>query len=117
MGTALVVWLLVVVIASAAWEVRRMFLADADVTSSAWQERHRLLREQLEHHPSSKRQEQFEHRLAQAALHAKEHHLPPEEFLDAATACEVRVWQQQQTLAQDQTYNDYQQRVRHTAND
>jgi hypothetical protein len=126
MGTVLVVWLLLVVIASAAWEMRRVVLAQTDVTSKAWQERHTLLRKQLEHHPASNHpasnypasnhpasniHDQFNRRLAQAAAYAHKHNTPPEHFLDATTAREVRIWQQQQTLAEAQTRQDMQQRV------
>lgn len=133
MGTALVVWLLVVAVASAGWEVRRIFLAHSDVTSSAWQERHILLRKQLEHYPTSNYptsnypksnyptsnypesniHDQFNRRLAQAAAYAHKHNVPPEHFLDATTAREVRIWQQQQTLAETQTHQDMQQRIHH----
>lgn len=109
----LVVWLLFVVIASASWEVRRIWLADSDVTSSAWQKRHGLLREQLEQTPSDQLQEQFDSRLAQAAAYASQYNLTLERFLDATTAREVRVWQQQQTFAETQTNYDMQQRIHH----
>lgn len=117
MGTVLVVWLLLVVIVSAGWEMRRVWLADGDVTSSAWQKRHELLREQLEHRPDAALQDQFNHRLAQAAAYASQHNLAPEQFLDAVTAGEVCVWQQQQTFAEHQTHRDYQQQLHQPVND
>jgi hypothetical protein len=111
MGTALVVWLVVVVIASAAWEMRRVGLAHGDVTSKAWQERHTLLRKQLEHTPSDRLHDQFERRLAQAATYARTHNQQPEQFLDATTAREVRVWQQH-ALIETQARKDVEQRMR-----
>jgi hypothetical protein len=90
-------------------------LAHNDVTSQAWQERHTLLRQQLEppHNSASKGSlhDQFNRRLAQAAAYARKHNRAPERFLDATTALEVRLWQQQQAFAQEQTRHDYQQHV------
>jgi len=116
-GTGVVVWLLVVVIVSAAWEVRRVWLADGDVTSSAWQQRHKLLRQQLEHQPNDAHYEQFNQRLAQVAAYASKHDLAPEQFVDAITAREVRRWQQQQNLAEQQTQDDYQRQLQPPVND
>lgn len=117
MGTVLLVWLLVVVIGSAVWEVWQVFLMHSDVTSKAWQEHHRRLREQLEHNPSGHRQDTFKRRLAQADAYASKHQQAPERFLDATTAREVRLWQQQQALARAQTHDAYQQRLRPRASD
>lgn len=117
LGTVLVAWLVILVTVSAGWEAWRVFLAHHDVASHAWQERHRLLRQQLEHTPSDQLQDQFDRRLAQAAAYARQHNLAPENFLDATTAREVRLWQQQQMFAEHQTLNDNQQQIRHLRNE